>query len=832
MEFFIFILLVLIIFFVNKLNTTIKKFIKSQSKKDQYIYNSLENIHQKLTDSSVVLAKKVDLKEDSPEKVVSPIIPAEPIQAQIQKQPIKKESEIVEEKKEEVPIVEGASIKKDKSGKWPVLQQNTSTPKVATPTKRKPIKRESFFEKYPDIEKFIGENLINKIGIVILVLGIAFLVKYAIDKNWINEIGRVAIGVLSAGILIGVAHKLRKNYIAFSSVLIGGGLAVLYFTVSLAYHTPGYPLYGLQTATFAILSLITLFAVVLSILYDRMEIAILALLGGFASPLMVASGSGNYIVLFSYLTILNIGMLVLSYYKKWRAINIIAFICTMLFFGSWLSAEVYESDFSSFNGAVFFATGFYIIFFLMNIVYNLKYSVSFKVGDISLLLSNTFIYFSFMMVMLSHIDDGAYKGIYSILLAVFNFGFAYYINATKKSDSNLLYLLIGLVFTFVTLAIPLQLDGNYITLFWAIEAVLLLWLGQRSGFDIMKLGSTIVSFLMLISWLMDISSGYSFIEYEDGFENKRLIFIFNKLFITSTVVVASLLASLHLLKKENAVFAWFIPTMEYRKAIFIVALFVAYLAGLSEVNYSAQYYFAAHSSRTIAVLLYNAVFISMLLFLANKLKNKYFSYGVAGISAVFIVFFLSALASVYYYNLFAYIEDNNNVSFMVFVFRWLSYIIVLIDSVLLFGLIKSLNRDNSLQVYRINFSFFILTILVLLSTAMDSIALISTQNYDVLQSTQKIGYTILWGIISFLLMIIGMRRKIKFVRIISLVLFGVTIIKLFAYDIKNISEGGKIVAFILLGVLLLIISFMYQKVKRLIIDDETSPKEEDLNKPI
>jgi uncharacterized membrane protein len=109
---------------------------------------------------------------------------------------------------------------------------------------------------------------------------------------------------------------------------------------------------------------------------------------------------------------------------------------------------------------------------------------------------------------------------------------------------------------------------------------------------------------------------------------------------------------------------------------------------------------------------------------------------------------------------------------------------------------------------------------------MDAIALIISQSYDVLQSTQKVGYTILWGITSFLLMLIGMKRKIKFVRIMSLVLFAVTITKLFAYDINNISEGGKIVAFILLGVLLLIISFMYQKVKRLIIDDEPSAKEE------
>lgn len=94
----------------------------------------------------------------------------------------------------------------------------------------------SFFEKHPDLEKFIGENLINKIGIAILVLAIGYFVKFAIDSNWIGPVGRVGIGVLCGGILVGIAHRLRNSYKAFSSVLVGGGIAVLYFTITLAFH--------------------------------------------------------------------------------------------------------------------------------------------------------------------------------------------------------------------------------------------------------------------------------------------------------------------------------------------------------------------------------------------------------------------------------------------------------------------------------------------------------------------------------------------------------------------------------------------------------------------
>ena len=123
----------------------------------------------------------------------------------------------------------------------------------------------------------------------------------------------------------------------------------------------------------------------------------------------------------------------------------------------------------------------------------------------------------------------------------------------------------------------------------------------------------------------------------------------------------------------------------------------------------------------------------------------------------------------------------------------------------------------------------VFTILYILSADLDTIGLLITKNTDILRHTQKTAYTILWGVSSFILMILGMKLKKQSLRIFSLVLFAITLIKLFAYDISNISEGGKIVAFILLGILLLIISFMYQKVKKLVIDDEPVLKEDTEN---
>ena len=138
------------------------------------------------------------------------------------------------------------------------------------------------------MEKFIGENLINKIGIAILVLAIGFFVKYAIDQNWVGPIGRVSIGILCGVILILIAHRLRSSYTSFSSVLAGGGLAVFYFTISLAYHQ--FHLFE-QSVAFIIMIVITVFAVLLSILYNKQELAVIALLGGFIAPFLVSNES-------------------------------------------------------------------------------------------------------------------------------------------------------------------------------------------------------------------------------------------------------------------------------------------------------------------------------------------------------------------------------------------------------------------------------------------------------------------------------------------------------------------------------------------------------------
>jgi len=207
----------------------------------------------------------------------------------------------------------------------------------------------SFRKNNPDLEKFIGENILSKVAITILVIGIAFFVKFAIDKDWINEIARVGIGILCGGIVLGFAHYLHKKFKAFSSVLVGGGIAIFYFTIGIGFHQ--YHIFN-QTTAFVIMFLITSFSVFISVSYDRIELAALSIIGGFATPFMVSTGEGNYQVLFTYILILDAGMLVLAYLRKWNLINILAYCLTMLLYIIWLEAKVIGNPRGPYQGAL------------------------------------------------------------------------------------------------------------------------------------------------------------------------------------------------------------------------------------------------------------------------------------------------------------------------------------------------------------------------------------------------------------------------------------------------------------------------------------------------
>lgn len=692
-------------------------------------------------------------------------------------------------------------------------QEHSITREPPKKVKPKAPPKPSFMERNPDLEKFIGEDLLPKIGIVIFVIGMGFLVKLGIDNEVISESMRVAIGILIGGGMIGLAHYLRNSFASFSSILIGGALAVLYFTIALAFHE-----YALipQTAAFVIMVFITVFGVLLSIAYDRKELAVLAIIGGFGTPFFVSTGSGNFSVLLTYILILDIGMLTLVYFKKWNIVNYLVYGFTYVLF-----AGVYASKFIGNEDATrwplfLFLTSFYLIFFLMTIIYNVKNAKKFKYPEILMLLSNSGIYFGLGLSLVHGYKGGLYSGIFAALTAIFNFGFAFTLYKRKDIDKNLLFLLIGLVLTFVSLIAPIQLKGNYITLFWAIEAVLLMWLSQKSGIKVMKLASAVISVLMLISLSMDWQQNYA-----PTYSYIVLDLFLNKMFITSIVVIASLLGMIRLLKQgevihiRNSEFLW---KGLYVKVVFAIVL---YLGILLELNYQLIRFEFYSTYRVVLLGIYNYAFVIAVL-AANRLNPS----GLLGK----VGFWLSSLAvfsylTVYLENIVAsrsYYLINDGV---VTGYSWHNVQLALF-LVILVSLYLDIHKKYSFQSKKGTIALWILAFIgVFISSAEISHISVLYQlgadraDYEAYDIAVRSVFPVVWALSALTMMILGMKFRLKTLRIASLGLFSITIVKLFFYDLAG-NSTGKIISFILLGVILLLISFLYQKLKFIIQDDD------------
>lgn len=691
----------------------------------------------------------------------------------------------------------------------PVLSKKKVAPKVEKQKQAAFVKPK---KKKRDIEKFIGENLINKIGIGILVLGIVYFVRYAIDQNWISEVGRVAIGILSGGILTFIAHKMRKTYTAFSSVLVGGAMAIFYYSVSIGFHD--YQLFS-QPVAFGLMVLITGFSVLLSISYDKKELAILGLIGAFTTPLMVSNGGSNYEVLFSYLAIVNVGMIVLAYFKKWNVVNILSFAFTVLMFGGWFVSKVVGVVNPPYQGALFFAGLFYLIFFIMHIINNVKEKRKFKGYEFGLLLSTTALFYATGMSILHLSAHQQYQGLFTIALGIFNLLFAFPLFKRGSVDKSLIYLLIGMVLTFVSLAAPVQLSGNYITLFWTTEMVLLLWLGQKSGIKFMKLSSLGIMCLMLVSLVMDWQQIYF------DYDVKSLAVIANKGFITTLFSIVGIFAYSKLLnneKEDSFLLGIEVQLMKITTKIIIGALI--YLLGIIEIGFQVGDRLDFSAITILSIMGYSYLFILGLWAYAKKTKNDLLEKITAFIAIVslFLYPIMSGLERV--------VRDLYLEGEVHFGSLTVQYINLILISIIGFQLIKSVRKWFGLRseigtITVWGLSFFGL---VVASIQLNHITLMSFFNqlqdnaHLINKQTIKIGYPIIWGISAFFLMLAGMKYKFRTLRIVSLTIFSVILFKLFLFDIKGASEAGKIVAFILLGVLLLVISFMYQKLKNLLLE--------------
>jgi len=459
----------------------------------------------------------------------------------------------------------------------------------------------------------------------------------------------------------------------------------------------------------------------------------------------------------------------------------------------------------------------------MNIINNLKENEKFTAFDFILLVINSFLYYAAGMYLIGEFAED-YRGIFTVSIALLNFVFAFPLYKRSQIDRSLVFLLIGLVLTFVSLAAPVQLDGNYITMFWAIESVLLLWLSQKSGIRLLKIASFLIILLMIVSLIMDWEQIYISPDYDA----QPLAIILNRGFITSIVSIVALVFNMNLLKRDDDIqFMKKLPADVFSTIVTIFVIISLYVALVLEIGYQVDQYFDYYQLTVVALSFFTYLYILVILIWAGVKNVKYVFEGITilALLSLFIYAFGVGLEykNVIYNNL--YEEINNNFSLI----HFLTALIALSIAFFTWDNIRKISKNNKVFVNIVLWTNIILSV-VILSNELDYIVLLVNQPdmeqvYSLVRAVHRIGWPIMWGVFAFVLMIIGMKKNMKMLRIISISLFFFTLLKLFAVDVWDMSEGGRIAAFISLGILLLVISFLYQKLRKLIFEEEEDDDE-------
>ncbi len=730
---------------------------------------------------------------------------------------LRKEIESLQRETSPVSKVESVSFTQEQPipEKPRVFQQTRVAPKPIAARPEPKIKKPSNWEK------FIGENLINKIGVLVLIIGVGIGAKYAIDNELISPLTRIILGYLMGLGLLGFALKLKKKFESFSAVLLSGSMAIMYFITFLAYS-----LYGLmpQSLAFIIMVIFTVFTVFAALKYDQQVIAIIGLVGAYSVPFLLSDGSGKVLVLFSYMTLINIGILIIAFKKYWRLLNLTSFFATWLIFASWY--------FSSFNVSLHFNIGltflfiFFAIFYTAFLSYKLIKKENYEAKDIFSVLSNSFIFYGIGIGILNdHTVATNYLGLFTLLNAIIHFGVSTLIYKKKLGDKSLFYLILGLVLTFITIAVPIQLNGQWVTLAWAFQATLLFWLGRSKKVPLYEKLSYVVMILAFFSLI------------EDWWNYSNPTPVFNPDFLNSLLFVVAFGFIFYFQRKfreeENTKTKFDVLLMNYFvPGVFLFVLYkgiqmeisnywnIEYLASKVDTtgNGYAERYTLYNEKfmdyKTVWVLNFTLLYLSALFFvIEKKIKNTALEITTLVISGLTLFLFISTGLFAQASLIHSYMNPTNYASTRFFgvIAHYISLLVLAIFVYRIYIYFISRQEKN-----RMLFDIFISILVIWILSAEMLIWLNAFNIYE----NNKLGLSILWGCYSLLLIGYGIWKGKKHLRILAIVLFGITLLKLFFYDIVHLNTIRKTIVFVSLGILLLVISFLYNKYKHLILDDD------------
>ena len=349
--------------------------------------------------------------------------------------------------------------------------------------------RISEFGQRGNLEARIGSHWLNRIGITAVLVGAAYFLKFAFDNQWIGAKGRIAIGLLSGIAVVLWSERFRsKGYRLFSYSLKAVGVGVLYLSLWASFQ-----IYHLMPSgvVFAGMLLVTASTCAMALSQGAEILAVYAIVGGFSTPLLLSTGVNREIALFSYVMLLDLGILALIVFKPWRRLLWLGFVGTLILYLLWYF-EYYDRK--QLETTLIFSSVFFAIFAIAPILM-LRQEHGAGTMPLALAFVNAVTFFLQAYAMISEFSTTGMAW-FSLILAAVYLGLNTSRPRTDQAgESNLKLMHLALAIGLIAVAIPIRLESHWITIGWFIESAALLWLGERIKSDLLNVFALAALFL-------------------------------------------------------------------------------------------------------------------------------------------------------------------------------------------------------------------------------------------------------------------------------------------------------------------------------------------------
>jgi len=645
--------------------------------------------------------------------------------------------------------------------------------------------------KQNQIEMKIGLNWINKIGILLIIFGVAAAFRHSYT-NWFNDYLKGGMFfVLGVLMLVGGEWLYRKNKQTFALGLVGGGISVLYGSVFFSYFL--LEIIGL-TVALVLSVLITASAIVLSLRYHSKTVISFGLIGGyipFYSYLFAFGLEGTPVyAAMVYILILNFSILWISFQRQWSIVHYLSFLFNIP------SLLVLLLISPSYGVSMVYSILIFMLYLGLTIGFPFKHKVSLKWMDITLLAFNTFISCLVMYYLFNLLDWEDFRGVLAIAFCALYFGLGRFVEKQIRQEKQARVLFYGTSITFAVLVIPFQFGVEWLALGWLVESVVIMLYANRYKLRLLEKAGWVIFGLTLFTFSIEILENMTNIFPESEFFN------FKYFAVMLGLVIVMIYYVLDQTKSDRAqLFKGFEHFVRGVKYFTLVNVWIYLLYATTEryfelVPSTFEHFWFYHWLMIAFVSLGLGYGLKKIPLLYDSIVYYYCLglYGIGAVTALVVTFTIPALEPT--------MAENTFIDYLALVILiGFNLLIYFIGRDVLIAIIRE--QYKNVELYPTVLSVYLLGVLAAFLT-------VQFQLGDV-----GFVFSSVFLLVAVAYILYGFKRKYVYIRRIGLGLTLLSTGKLFLYDLAFLTDSSKIIAYFCFGLTLLGISFIYQKVSSL-----------------